>query len=112
MFKQGDIVLVPFPFTDLKQSKPRPAVVVSKTIVNDSQDVILAQISSKQLIDNFSFPIVPSELTYPLKKISQVRCHKIFTIQKSLIYKTISRFKDKQRKDMLIKINSLIDFEM
>lgn len=112
MYKQGDIVLVPFPFTDLKQSKPRPAVVVSKTIVNDSKDVILAQISSKKFRDNFSFPIVSSELTYSLEKISQVRCHKIFTIQKSLIYKTISRFKDKQRKNLLIKINSLIGFEV
>ncbi len=112
MYKQGDIVIVPFPFTDLKQSKPRPAVVVSKSIVNNSQDVILAQISSKKYKDDFSFFINPSELTFPLEKISQVRCHKIFTIEQSVIFKTISRFKDHQRKDLLNKIYSLIDFEV
>lgn len=29
MFKKGDVVLIPFPFTDLTSAKTRPAVIVS-----------------------------------------------------------------------------------
>ena len=28
-YKQGDIVLLPYPFSDLSNSKPRPAVIIS-----------------------------------------------------------------------------------
>jgi len=33
-YNQGDIVLVDFPFSDLQNSKRRPAIVVSNSIVN------------------------------------------------------------------------------
>ena len=40
-YNQGDIVLVPFPLTDLSSSKVRPAIVVSGVDVNNTDDVIL-----------------------------------------------------------------------
>ena len=54
-YNQGDIVLVPFPFTLGTSSKPRPAIVVSNSIVNKTQDVILAQITSKPRKDEFTY---------------------------------------------------------
>jgi len=45
---RGDVVLVPFPFTDLSAVKRRPALVVSSDEYNRATgDVIIAQISSK-----------------------------------------------------------------
>ena len=51
-FRRGDIVLVPFPFTDLSSSKRRPALVVSPDTFNERmQDLLLAAITS-QLTDD------------------------------------------------------------
>jgi mRNA interferase MazF len=55
-YRRGSVVLVPFPFTDLSQSKTRPAVVVSPENINiHSPDIILAAVSS-------TIPHVPHNL--------------------------------------------------
>lgn len=48
MFQRGDVVLVPFPFSDLSTKKVRPAIIVSGSLYNDSKpDLILAALTSK-----------------------------------------------------------------
>lgn len=89
-FSQGDIVLVSFPFTMGNSSKVRPAIVVSNKVVNKTEDVILAQITSKPRKDDFTFLLNSEELSVPLFHQSQVRCHKIFIIHKTSIIKKIS----------------------
>lgn len=47
-YKRGDIVLVPFPFTDFSTLKQRPALVISSNSFNRSrEDVILVAITSQ-----------------------------------------------------------------
>ena len=47
-FQRGDVVLVPFPFTDLSAIKVRPAVVVSSALYQATEpDLILAAITSR-----------------------------------------------------------------
>jgi len=47
-FQKGDLVLIPFPYTDLSATKTRPAVVVSSnTYHNFCSELLLAYISSQ-----------------------------------------------------------------
>ncbi len=47
-YERGDIVLVPFPFTDQTTTKKRPAVVISSNSYNtDSPDIIIMAVTSQ-----------------------------------------------------------------
>ncbi|MCA9998829.1 MAG: type II toxin-antitoxin system PemK/MazF family toxin [Anaerolineales bacterium] len=47
-FQRGDVVLIPFPFTDLSASKTRPAIVVSSKIYHQHRpELLLVYVSSQ-----------------------------------------------------------------
>jgi mRNA interferase MazF len=47
-FEFGDVVLVPFPFTDQTTSKKRPAVIVSNLAYNQAKpDVVVTAVTSQ-----------------------------------------------------------------
>lgn len=49
-FKPGDVVLIPFPFSDLSQFKPRPALILgNEKVCKELPDIILCQITSRKL---------------------------------------------------------------
>ena len=45
MFKQGDIIVVKFPFTDGSEFKKRPELVVSNNKIDKTEDFLLVQIN-------------------------------------------------------------------
>ena len=53
-FVKGDVVIIPFPFSDLKGSKKRPALVVTDL---PGDDFIACQITSKANSDSFALPL-------------------------------------------------------
>lgn len=57
-----DIVVLPFPFSDLTNSKKRPALVVANI---DGNDIILCQITSQARADNYS--IILTKQTHNIK---------------------------------------------
>lgn len=87
-FIKGDIVVVPFPFSDLSNSKRRPAFVVR----DFGEDVLLAQITSKSYRDEFAIQINLNDFNEgSLNVVSYLRPEKLFTCSKNLIlYKTAS----------------------
>lgn len=47
MYSQGDILLIPIPFTDLSSSKRRPVLVISNNEYNSrTDDIIVTAITS------------------------------------------------------------------
>jgi mRNA interferase MazF len=70
-FVKGDVVVVPFPFSDLTQAKRRPALVIT-TLEGD--DLILCQITSQTIKDNYAVSLDDKDFeTGSLKQISNVR---------------------------------------
>lgn len=53
-FVKGDVVVIPFPFSDLTQAKRRPALILA-TLTGD--DLILCQITSQNMSDQYAIPI-------------------------------------------------------
>ena len=82
MPKQGTIVLVPFPFTDLSAAKVRPALILSAKPMKS--DVILAFISSRQKQGEYDVAIIPSKAN-GLKVSSIIICGKLATLEKTVM---------------------------
>lgn len=79
--KKGDIVLIPFPFSDLSGSKLRPALV----LISTQTDVTVCFITTQfQLKENLDIELIPS-LVNGLKKMSLLRISKFSTVDKDLI---------------------------
>lgn len=83
-FNQGDVVLVPFSFTDLSAVKQRPALILSpKRLNNVRSDLIVAAISSQipSAIDEDVILLSDADQrTAGLPKASIIKLGKIFTI--------------------------------
>lgn len=109
MYTQGQIVLIPFPFTNQSGSKKRPALVISTNEFNKkSSDIILVQLTTGESDDGNSIAINNSVLTTPLNYISEIRCHKILVAEQSIIIKPISNIKHHVVKKVVQKISEII----
>lgn len=96
-YKRGDIVLVPFPFTDLSSSKRRPALVISPDTFNDQmEDVVVAAITS-QLTNEYTVTIEQSNcVDGMLPKTSVVKLAKVFTIHSTLVIKKLCALREEK----------------
>ena len=90
---QGDIVLVPVPFTDLSSQKRRPVIVVSNDDYHRTTlDFVAVALTSQPTSTPYGFPVVGSDLTEgSLRRPSQVRADKVYTLAKSIIVQRFGR---------------------
>jgi mRNA interferase MazF len=82
-FVKGDILIIPFPFSDLTGSKRRPALVLADL---PGDDIILCQITSQQNRDSFAIAIESTDFVNgSLPVSSNIRPTRIFTADKNII---------------------------
>lgn len=90
-FVRGDIVVIPFPFSDLSNAKKRPAFVLKAL---DYHELILCQITSKKPVDSFHVCIEECDYAHSsLSQTSYVRYHHIFTANKAIVLYPIAKLK-------------------
>ena len=100
--KRGDIVLVPFPFTDLSAQKVRPAIALSIT----ERDTVLAFISSVVSSEPLSDTDYLLSENHPdfhrtgLKKTSIFKMNKLLTLDRSMILRRLGKVSDHIQKEL------------
>lgn len=110
MHKQGDILLIPIPFTDLSSSKRRPVLVISNNDYNSkADDIIVVAITSNLLSKGYSIIITDDDLTDgSLKVDSSIRADKIYTLCQNIVIKRFGKVNEDIIKKVQNKINELI----
>jgi mRNA interferase MazF len=90
-YRQGEVLLVPFPWSDLSRAGKRPALVVSANWYNGSRDdCIFAAITSSIRNERDEILIQGAEVRQAgLSYDSVVRVGKLFTLDQSLIDRSL-----------------------
>lgn len=105
-FIKGDVVVVPFPFSDLTQSKKRPALVIS---VLEGDDLILCQITSQLIKDNYSILIDDKDFKEgSLKQQSNLRPNRIFTADSHVVLYRVGNLKSDKLNEIIKKVIEII----
>lgn len=87
---KGDIILIPFPFTDLSGNKNRPAII----LIDSEDDVTVCFITTRlKWQSEFDISVHPSDIN-GLKKTSLIRLNKLATIDKNLIIGKLGTLED------------------
>ena len=111
MYSQGEILLIPLPFTDLSSQKKRPVLVLSKKNYNDAaDDVIVAAITSN--IDTKPYAVFVSNndmVRGILKVTSCVRVDKIYTLAQNIVIKRFGKVKPEIVDAVKEKLLSMLD---
>lgn len=97
----GDIILLPFPFTDLSNVKVRPAVFVTYT-EDVFKDIVICAISSviPEVLTNNELLIIPSPINN-LRSKSIIKIDRIATIKQNHIIQKLGN----------LNITELINFK-
>jgi len=105
-FVKGDVVVVPFPFSDLTQAKRRPALVVSPL---EGDDLILCQITSQYVRDNYAVPLNDKDFeTGGLKQPSNVRPNRIFTADSHIVLYRVGGLKADKLNEIIERVIDII----
>lgn len=105
-FVKGDVVVVPFPFSDLTQAKRRPALVVAEL---EGEDLILCQITSQQIKDRYAIPIDDTDFQKgDLKQRSNLRPNRLFTADRQIVLYQVGHLKPQKIQEVIKKIVELL----
>ncbi len=96
MPEQGDIVLIPVPFTDLSSQKRRPVIVISNNRYNRAtSDIVVVAMTSKPFSSTYSIEIESTDLILgKLNRPGHIRADKIYTLAQSIVLKTFGKVHD------------------
>jgi len=106
-FVKGDIVVVPFPFSDLSQAKRRPALVLAEL---EGDDRILCQITSQLVQDKYAIQLDEDDFAKgSLKRRSNIRPNRIFTADMRIILYRIGHLKADKLDEVIEQVVRILE---
>jgi mRNA interferase MazF len=103
----GDVVFVAFPFSDLTNTKLRPAVILLDA---ERGDWVLCQITSKAYTDAQAIQLTEEHFSIgKLDLTSYVRPTKLFTANQEIIKKQVGRLHKTTYQVITLRIQALMD---
>ncbi|RYZ61595.1 MAG: type II toxin-antitoxin system PemK/MazF family toxin [Chitinophagaceae bacterium] len=110
MYSQREIVLVPFPYSDLSATKRRPVLVISNNNYNKQfPDILVCVITSNLFKDEYSVELNDKDLLAGiLPERSVIKCHKLFTVEQSQIVKRFSVISEEKMQQVKHVLQQLI----
>lgn len=104
-FTVGSVVLVAFPFSNLKGKKIRPALILAKV---EFDNLILCQITSKPYSSNSAIKIDSTDFVKGgLPVVSYVRPDKLFTADSTIIENIAGKLEKKVTSDILRVVKAM-----
>jgi len=112
-FNQRDIILIPFPYSDMSTTKRRPVVILSNKDHNlNNEDFICCAITSNERNYKNSIEIKPEHLeSGRLLEGSRVKPNKIVSLAKKLSLKKIAKLNITKSKEVVSKLNIFIKID-
>ncbi len=111
-YNRGDIVLVPFPFSNQTTTKKRPSVIISSDVYNKTNaDIIIMAITGKiDKVLSIGEYLIEDWQTAGLLKPSAIK-PAISTIEQTLVLKRLSRLSPKDLIAMENTLKELLDLK-
>jgi mRNA interferase MazF len=105
-FVKGDVVVLPFPFSDLSQAKRRPALIVAEAGGNE---LLLCQITSQAVRDRYAVTLSEADFqSGSLKKQSNVRPNRMFTADVGIIAYSAGHLQGPKIREVIEKLVALL----
>ena len=101
----GEVVVIPFPQTDLVVGKRRPALVL---VDLPGDDLVLCQITSRGRFDQLTIPLDSRDFERgQLNHSSFIRPQRLFTVEKRIILYSIGKLRQAKLDEVLAKVRSI-----
>lgn len=110
---QRDIILIPFPYSDLSQTKRRPAIILSNGEYNSNNlDIICCAITSNPRSYENSVEIKSKDFeSGDLDYDSRVKPNKIFTLNQNMVVKKLAKLNIKKSKEIVKNVDIIIKID-
>jgi len=92
--KQGSVVLVDFSYSNLKETKFRPALVISNSEYNeDSIDIVVLRVTSRSRDRKWDLEILNNDVAEGTIDIepSYIKVDSLYTVEKNIVRKVVAR---------------------
>jgi len=111
MSEQGDLLLVPFPFSDQSGKKVRPVIIVSNEDFNEfSEDVIVVGVTSNLSKNRYTLGLSDKDLAEgKLFGDSCIKVENILRLDKDLVVKKIGKINQNKLKQTISLLFNIIN---